>query len=377
MHSLQKAGVRWLRMMSATLLVCAAAIGGALAQDAPSPYRVIGYATSWNPAQDRQIHDIDTLIFAFATIHDGRVTLSDSAASHLQSLLALKARDPKLKVDVSVGGWGAGGFSEAAATAKGRKRFADSATRLVVDHDADGLDIDWEYPGHGEAGIASSPNDRRNFTLLLEAVRRSLDAAGTVQGRRYTLSIAVADGPFVSGVDIPAVNRYVDWFNLMTYDFCNALTADTCNQTGLYASRFAPADARTTARAVRQFLAAGVPPGKLVIGVAFYGREFGDVNPTHDGLYQPYGKFIAFVPWPKLKADFIDRNGFVRHWDAQADAPWLWNARTHTFISYDDPESIAAKAAFVKAHHLGGIMYWEQSLDPGGELLEAIHSGLQ
>ncbi len=378
MHSRQKINARRLwSVLVSILLACVASTSGAWAQDAPAPYHVIGYAMDWNPAHDRQLQDIDTLIFAFATIRDGRVTLDDSAARHLQSLVALNGRDPKLKVDISVGGWGAGGFSGAAATAAGRERFADSATQLVVEQRADGLDIDWEYPGHDEAGIAASPEDRRNFTLLLAAVRRSLDAAATAHGRRYTLSVAVADGPFVSGVDIPAVNRYVDWFNLMTYDFCNALTPDTCNQTGLHASRFAPADARTTARAVRQFLAAGVPPDKLVIGVAFYGREFGEVNPTHDGLYQPYGKFIAVVPWSKLKADFIGKNGFARHWDARADAPWLWNARTHAFVSYDDPESIAAKAAFVKAHHLGGIMYWEQSLDPDGELLEAIHRGLR
>ena len=120
-----------------------------------------------------------------------------------------------------------------------------------------------------------------------------------------------------------------------------------------------------------------MPSKKLVIGVAFYGREFGGANPAHDGLYQQYEKFIAFVPWPKLKADFINKNGFVRRWDARADAAWLWNRNTHAFISYDDPHSIAAKAAFVKAQHLGGIMYWEQSLDPDDELLEAIWRGLQ
>jgi len=113
-----------------------------------------------------------------------------------------------------------------------------------------------------------------------------------------------------------------------------------------------------------------------VIGAALYGREFGDVKPARDGLYQPYGKYVGEIPWPKLKADFIGKHGFVRHWDAQADAPWLWNAKTHTFISYDDPESIAAKAAFVKARHLGGITYWEQTLDPTDELLDAIHHGL-
>ena len=57
--------------------------------------------------------------------------------------------------------------------------------------------------------------------------------------------------------------------------------------------------------------------------------------------------------------------------------PYLWNARTRSFISYDDPQSIAAKAAYVKAQHLGGLMYWEQDNDPDGELLKAMWQGLQ
>lgn len=356
----------------------ALSIGSAWAAGAPpAHYRVIGYATGWNPMQDKDLHKIDTLIFAFAKVEAGRVVLTGEAAGRLALVTALKSRDPNLKVDISIGGWAIGGFSEAAGTTAGRKLFADSAVQMLVAHDADGLDIDWEYPGHNESGIASSPDDRRNFTLLLKAVRAGLDAAGAARHRHYTLSIAVADGPFVSGVDLAAVNRYVDWFNMMTYDFCNSMTPDTCHHTGLQASKLAPADARTTGRAVRQFLAAGVPAGKLVIGAAFYARVFGGVDPAHDGLYQPYKKFVGEIPWPKLKAEFIGKQGFERHWDARADAAWLWNARTRTFITYDDPESIAAKAAFVKAQHLGGIMYWEQTLDPTDELLDAIWRGLQ
>jgi chitinase len=372
----QRVNVPFARIALAAMLVGATVAGAAAADPLPAHYRVIGYAAGWNPAQDKDLHKIDTLIFAFAKVESGRVVLSGKAAERLTPIIALKARDPKLKVEISVGGWAAGGFSEAAGTAAGRKAFADSAARMLVDHGADGLDIDWEYPGHDESGIASSPADRRNFTLLLQAVRAALDAAGAAHHRHYTLSIAVAGGPFVSGIDLAAANRDVDLFNMMTYDFCNSMTADTCHHTGLHASGLAPAAARTTDRAVRQFLAAGVPAGKLVIGAAFYGREFGDVETAHDGLYQPYGKYIGEIPWPRLKADFIGKQGFVRHWDARADAAWLWNARTRTFITYDDPASIAAKAAYVKAHHLGGIMYWEQSLDPADELLDAIWRGL-
>src|SRR5581483_3999670 len=183
---------------------------------------------------------------------------------------------------------------------------------------------------------------------------------------------AVADGPFVSGVDIAAVAPLVDWFNLMTYDFCNSMTPDTCHHTGLHPSALAPADARSTDRAVRQFLSAGAPARKLLIGVAMYGREFDQVDPAHDGLYQPYGHYEGEHSWPELKRDFIDRNGYVRHWDRQAQAPWLWNPHTHAFITYDDPQSIAAKSAYVKALHVGGIMYWEVQQDPSGELLGAL-----
>ncbi|EQD62279.1 glycoside hydrolase family 18 [mine drainage metagenome] len=343
-------------------------------------YQVIGYVTQWNPTENDQLHMISTLIFAFAEIRDGRVVLAPEAAARLRRIVALKTIDPRLKVEISIGGWGAGGFSEAAGTAAGRREFASTAADLVAATGADGIDVDWEYPGSSQSGIKSSPHDRANFTLLLKDVRAALNAMGAPHGhaaaRHYTLSIAIADGPFVKGINIPAVNHYVDWFNLMTYDFVNSLTPTTGNHTGLYASRWAPATARTTNRAVRQFLAAGIPARKLVIGVAFYGRAFADVRPVHHGLYQPYGRFIAMIAWPKLVSGYINKNGFKRYWGSKAMAPYLWNAKSRTFITYEDPQSIAAKDAYVKAHHLGGVMYWEQSLDPGGTLLKAIYNGL-
>jgi chitinase len=340
-------------------------------------YRVVGYATDWKTPQAGTLDRIDTLIFAFAHVEQGRVVVGAEAAPRLDRVLVLKRAKPSLKVMIAVGGWGAGGFSEAAASEQGRELFADSAARLVASSGADGLDVDWEYPGHGESGIASSPADRANFTLLLKSLREALDRESDKDGRHYAISIAVADGPFVDGIDIAAVEPLVDWFNLMTYDFVNRMTPTTGHHAGLYRSPLAPADARSADAAVHQFLAAGVPPGKLLLGAAFYGREFAEVDAAHDGLYQGYGRYQGEHPWPELERDYIGRNGFVRHWDAQARAPWLWNPRTQAFISYDDPQSIAAKAAYVKEHELGGIMYWEQNHDPDGELVDAIWKGLR
>jgi chitinase len=364
-----------------SLILCAGAVATNAVAAPVSPHaRIVGYATDWDLAQDKDAGKIDVLIFAFAKVVDDRVVLDSAGEQHLRRLTALKAMHSALRVTVSVGGWGAGGFSEAAGSEAGRRAFAASAAQLVTRLDADGLDVDWEYPEHGESGIHSSVQDRANFTLLLKAIRSSLDEAGAARGRsgadHYILTIAAADGPFVSGIDIAAVAPYLDWFNLMTYDFVNSLTPSTGHHTGLYASKLTPAGARTTERAVRQFRSAGVPPGKLMIGAAFYGREFGDVQADRHGLYQPYGHYLGERPWPQLNSDYIDSHGYVRYWDRAAQAPWLWNAQTRRFVSYDDPQSIAAKAAYVKALHLGGIMYWEQHLDPSGELLDAAWRGL-
>jgi chitinase len=375
-------GRAWLALGMAGLLAgCATIAMPPPVPAGPTHYLVVGYDTVAHGVGAMDVDKIDVLIFAFAHVEQDRVVLDADGAQRLQQLVALKAAHPRLRVAVSVGGWGAGGFSEAAGTDAGRRRFADSAAQMLVASGADGLDVDWEYPGHDEAGIAASPADRAHFTLLLQAVRASLDRAGAAHGRqgagRYTLSIAAADSQFVDGIDIAAVAPLLDWFNLMTYDFNNSLTPTTGHHAGLHASALAVPGARTTDRAVRQFLAAGVPPHKLLIGVAFYGLQFNEVHASDYGLYQPYGRFGTAHPWPELEKDFIGKHGYVRYWDANAQAPYLWNAATRSFISYDDPQSIAAKAAYVKAHRLGGIMYWEQSQDAHNQLLDAMWNGLR
>src|ERR1700674_5314599 len=141
---------------------------GATAATVSPHARIVGYATGWDPAEDKDAGKIDTLIFAFAKLVDGRVVLDTAGEEHLHRLIALKAAHSALRVTISVGGWGAGGFSEAAGSDAGRRVFADSAAQLVTTRDADGLDVDWEYPKHNESGIRSSAQDRENFTLLLQ-----------------------------------------------------------------------------------------------------------------------------------------------------------------------------------------------------------------
>jgi chitinase len=340
--------------------------------------RIVAYVAGWSIPAVIHPEKLTHINFAFAQITPaGRVELDNGELeASLRRLVALKRTNPGLKVIVSVGGWMAEGFSDAALTETSRALFADSAVDLLRQFSADGIDLDWEYPGQGVAGIKYRAEDRQNFTRLLMMLRTKLDAASAAQGRtggsRYTLSIASADREYFDHTEMDKLHVYLDWINVMSYDFFNSLTPTTGHHAGLYrAAATVPTD-RNADESVKQHLAAGIPSKKIVLGVAFYGRGFAGVKPINNGLEQPYERFEGAHDYSELAEKFIGKQGFVRHWDDRAKAPYLWNSASRTFITYDDPRSIGIKAQYVKAHHLGGMMFWELSEDRNDELLDVI-----
>jgi chitinase len=311
--------------------------------------------------------------YAFARIDANHALLDQpGVADDLARLRALKKQNPHLAVMISIGGWTADGFSDAALTDSSRHTFARSVVALLRQYNLDGVDLDWEYPAQGVAGIKYRAADKQNFTLLLKTLREELDADGRRGKKHYLLTIAAADREYFDHVEMSKLHVYLDWINEMAYDFFNSLTPTTGHHAGLYRSVFAAPTDRTGDAAVRQYLAAGVPPEKIVLGVPFYGRGFAGVTPRNNGIDQPYEQSKDFVSYPQLVDSYIDKQGFVRYWDAQARAPYLWNSASRSFITYDDPQSLAIKRCYVRDMHLGGLMFWELSLDRNDELLDVI-----
>ncbi|MEA3179166.1 MAG: chitinase [Gammaproteobacteria bacterium] len=362
------------------LCVLLLATGCATTQAQP---RVVAYLASWSGAPVNHPEKLTHLNVAFAHIDKASRVVLDSAAmaQRLVDLQNLKKQNPQLKIIVSVGGWQAEGFSDAALTDSSRRVFAASAAKLLRDYSLDGVDIDWEYPGQGVAGIKYRPEDKQNFTRLLQTLRETLDGQSVAQQRtgnnRYLLTIAAADREYFDYTEMDRVHVYLDWINLMSYDFFNSLTATTGQHAGLYRSEHALPRDRNADSAVTQYLVAGVPADKIVLGVAFYGRGFAGVTARNNGVNQPYEHFEGEHSYKELAEKFIGKQGFVRFWDARAQAPYLWNEKSRVFITYDDPQSIAVKARYVLAHRLGGIMFWELSQDRDDELLDVVARGLQ
>ena len=313
------------------------------------------------------------LFLAFAVVEEGGVT--DRLITQIFEVERIREYNPNLRVLVSVGGWGAGGFSEAAATPAGRERFAKTAASIVERRGLDGIDIDWEYPCYSEAGIASAPEDKENYTLLMLALRDELDRLSERTGRRYELTTAVgADQYYVDGSEMARVASVCDWVNVMTYDMRGGFQILTGHHTGL----FTPTGDlfRISADAsVRMYVDAGVPPAKIVLGAAFYSRRWVDVPDRNNGLFQMSPGSGRHGPrYTEVARELLPGGAYTRFWDDEAKAPWLFDGST--FLSYDDEESIAHKCRYVREHGHGGVFYWEHGGDETGTLLRALRVGL-
>jgi chitinase len=318
--------------------------------------------------------------YAFANIAEGRIVEGAPAdAANLAALTALKKDNPKLTVLVSVGGWlWSGGFSDAALTSASRAVFIDSVAAFITRYNLDGLDIDWEYPGMSGAGHAFRPEDKQTYTLLLKELRGRFDKiAGKLHHPLYLTIATGASQEFLEHTEMSEVAKYVDTVNLMAYDYYEPGDDKT---TGNHAPLFTDPDdpkAISADRSVREYLKAGVPAQKLVLGVPFYGHVWGQVQATNHGLFQP-GQPVpnVYATYSAIVGTMLGQ-GYSRYWDASASVPYLYNPEKQIFVSYEDPESLALKCKYVKQEHLKGVMFWDYAGDPSGILIGVIDTERQ
>jgi chitinase len=343
---------------------------------------IIGYIMGprYENFDDIQADKLTHINYAFANIEDGRVVEGRPSDSlKFRALQRLRVKYPHLKILVSVGGWSwSDHFSDAALTAESREIFARSAKDFLVKYDLDGIDLDWEYPGQQGEDNVFRPEDKQHFTLFLKAVREQLDAQGKQDDRlganKYLLTIATgANQIFLDHTDMAEAHQYLDYVNIMTYDYFTGGSSIAGHHTNLFHSDTDVAH-QSGAQAVEEHLKAGIPAGKLVLGVAFYGRGW-KITDNSERLYGTPREPGFSMPFHRVNV-LTDSLGFTRMWDDAAKAPYLWQPDSMAVFTYDDPESLRHKCEYLKSKGLAGVMFWEYSGDNDGELLGTIHSVL-
>ena len=308
---------------------------------------------------------------------DGGIVITESSKAPISKVVALKSVNPKLKVMLMIGGWGghADGFSEMAKSDAKRTEFCKSVKELIDKHKLDGVDIDWEYPtvsADNETGC--DPMDTQNFNLVLRELRETLGTSKI---------ISFASSSSGKYVDWKTAIKYIDYVNVMTYDMGAAPNGH--NSPLHKSSRFTH---RSWDEAVDAHVKAGVPKNRQVMGVPFYGKSEKPPKENTPEYTQYLSRkiFEYSVKYYEIP-DILEKGQYkgkalarpvTRQWDATAMVPFLVDAAGKNVLSYDDPESVAAKGAYVVANGHLGAMFWEYRCDTGdhallGALVKAIY----
>lgn len=343
-----------------------------------SNIKVIGFYRGDSTEIDNyDVKKLTHLIFGFAHLQGNKISFDNAYDEKtFKHLVDLKKKHPALKVLVAIGGWGGcETCSDVFSLDSNRRVFVKSVKDLLVKYNADGIDLDWESPVIGGFKDHKFSNeDKNNFTFLIKELREVLD-------RKHEICFdANSFASFLQkSIDWEKVVPMVDWINLMTYSLVSGKSGFTGHHTPLYSSTKVnePYNNKwwneSTDKGVQYLDSIGVPLDKVIIGSGFYAERYIDVDSTNHGLHQ-LGKHKDYIIYRNLEDQYNKSTGYEYYWDSTAQAPYMYNPKLRSFISYDNMQSVRLKTRYAIEHKIGGIMFWKLNGDKYEKgLLDAIH----
>ncbi len=368
--------------------------------------KVLGYFTEWGVyGRNYHVKNIHTsgsaaklthINYAFGNVQNGQCTIGDAYADYdkfydaassvdgvadtwdagalrgnFNQLRKLKRMYPNIKVLWSFGGWTwSGGFGQAA---QNPTAFANSCYNLVEDPRwadvFDGIDIDWEYPN--ACGLSCDTSGFASFKNLMQALRARFGSNNLVTA---AITADATSGGKIDAADYGGAAQYVDWYNVMTYDFFGAWDADgpTAPHSPLNSYSGIPIAGFNSDAAIQKLKGKGISGSKLLLGIGFYGRGWTGVTQSAPGG-------SATGPAPGTYEQGIEDYKVIK---TRCPATGTVAGTAYAFCngqwwSYDTPSTIGGKMSYAKGQGLGGAFFWELSGDTtGGELITAMRNGL-
>ena len=314
------------------------------------PQVIAYYAGDEKSIDEFDLNGVDQIIYSFLHLKENKLAIDDTRDSlTLVNIVNQKKNYPKLKVLVSLGGWGGCETgSDVFSSEKARTEFAISTADIIESFNADGIDLDWEYPGiSGYPGHSYKPEDRENFTDLIVQLRKYMEKDDIL-----SFAAGASNRFFENSIEWDKVMPLVDNVNLMTYDFYGSGSTKTGHHTALSSNEFQDRSAESS---IKSLINLGIDPKKIFIGGAFYIKTFKNVENINNGLNQK-------AEWNKSynQINFEDvRSNFNFYWDSIANAPYAYDSINKIFATFDDHKSIKLKSKYALENNLGGIMFWQ------------------
>jgi|TARA_B110000211_G_scaffold233317_1_gene299211 chitinase len=314
------------------------------------PQVIAYYAGDEKSIDEFNLDGVDQIIYSFLHLKGNKLAIDNKTDSlTLINVVNQKNKYPKLKVLVSLGGWGGcETCSDVFSSKEARTEFAISTADIIESFNADGIDLDWEYPGiSGFPGHSYKPEDRENFTDLVIQLRRYMKKEDIL-----SFAAGASNRFFKNSIEWDKVMPLVNNVNLMTYDFYGSGSTKTGHHTALSSSEFQDRSAKSSIEALINL---GVNPKQIFIGGAFYIKTFKNVENINNGLNQN-------TEWNKSynQINFEDvRSNFSFYWDSLANSPYAYDSINKIFATFDDHKSIKLKSKYALEKKLGGIMFWQ------------------
>ncbi|KAH6625093.1 hypothetical protein C7974DRAFT_454971 [Boeremia exigua] len=253
---------------------------------APTSKIKLAYYESWNfnrPCLTMNVDEIDTSIythihFAFANVTRGdyRVEITDPKV--LEQFETFKGMTDVKKI-ISLGGWafstepGTFQILREAAQPGNREKFKNNLISFMNEHNLDGIDLDWEYPGAPDIPEIPSddPVNGLNYYRLLSSLKASVGSSKSIS------FAAPASYWYLKSFPIKSMAKDLDYIVYMTYDlhgqwdYGNKWTSPGCDTGNCLRSHINETE---TKDALSMVTKAGAASNKIVVGVASYGRSF-------------------------------------------------------------------------------------------------------
>ncbi|KAI9594749.1 glycoside hydrolase [Syncephalis fuscata] len=358
---------------------------------------VVGYYTDWNsqqlPPNKIDYSKLTHINYAFALINANTNAPTIQTANVLTDLVK-NAHQHNVRVAISIGGWsGSAPFSAIAADSSKRSRFIQQTRDFVAKYNLDGVDIDWEYPGRATNGVTGRKDDSSNFLTLLKELRSQLPKDKYISA---AVRVEPFDGPNGPMKDVSAFAGPLSFVQVMAYDVYGSWSSTTGPNAPFDPAKSGNEPPVSFTTAAKAWSDAKFPREKIVMGLAFYGRSAVAASALKaNSMYGQQNKNVAQAAgadgsagsggvwtWKDLRSNKIltstsaanKGTGWQRNWDDGTKTPWLYNDKSKTFISYDDPQSLAVKVNYVRKNNYGGVMIWALNQD-NGELLSTVASG--
>ncbi|XP_075557071.1 uncharacterized protein LOC142589533 [Dermacentor variabilis] len=367
----------------------------------PEGPKIVCYFPAWSFFRGGRGHytpeDIDPqlcthVIYAWASLDNDSLHIAsadynaDIKYNLYNRTLALKTLNRRLKVLLSLGGWGSSedAYASLAADADARRSFARHAAAFVAEHRFDGLDVDWQRPScvGGDCRDAQEEH-KRSLVLLLQDIREAFDAFNPP----LLLTAAIAGNVQVirKAYHVAEMFNQTDFISVMAYDYFGTQNPVVAHYSPLQSATDETNPEMSIEYVVSTLIAVGAPADKLVLGVPFYARSYTLANPRLNYIGAPAkgkGEPGPVTATPGTLAYYeicsaIKAGGWTTMMDPRAG---VYAYAGDQWVCFDGPRSLTRKARFALDAGLAGLTAWDLSMDDfRGEcgrkspLLNAIH----